>query len=120
MSSLSNIMTAPIEVIEHIAQAFPLLKDAYDALAYQYLLKKHGVKKTIEDILIDEPYIGLLGQQDEFETFHNIRFLRLHAILHDTYGRVYNKYGFDRGYIYCFNAPRWLRGNPFLGHVTGF
>ena len=122
------IMTHPTEVIKHIRKSFPVLKDVHDiasrelcsAIAYQYILSKHNIFKNIEEILSDEPYIGLLGQRDEFESFHNIRFLRLHAILHDAYGRVYTKYKVDRGYVYCMNVCKFLRGCPFLGHITGF
>ena len=121
-------MTDPVEVIEHISKSFTSLRDAHDltsrelcsGLAYQYLLQKHGIIKNLEEILSDEPYIGLLGQTDEFESFHNIRFLRLHAILHDAYGRAYTKYGVDRGYVYCFDSFKFMRGSPFLGHLTGF
>ena len=122
-------MTDPRAVIAHLYEVFPTEKEVFDdvphrelcsALAYQYLLRQHSVSKTLRDILDDEPFIGLLGPHDEFESFHKIRFLRLHAILHDAYGRVYTKYGLDRGYLYCFNGPRCLRGYPLLGHITGF
>ena len=121
-------MTDPVQVIEYIAKNFPIAKGVFDvhsrqicsALAYQFLLRQNGVEKLVGQILADEPYIGLLGESDEFEVFHNIRFLRLHAILHDVFGRVYNKYGFDRGYTYCFDAPLCMKKSPFLGHITGF
>jgi len=122
-------MTHPIKVIRYVSEAFPLAKEMFDdvhhrelcsTLAYQYILRENRISKSIEEILRDEPFIGLLGQTDEFEVFHRIRFLRLHAVLHDAYGRVYTKYGVDRGYIYCFDAPLFFRGSPFLGHITGF
>ena len=118
-------MTDPTKVIDHIAKNFSSLKhlDAHSrevcsALAYKFLLSQNGVEKTVKEILAEEPYIGLLGQRDEFEVFHEVRFLQLHAILHDAYGRVYNKYGFDRGYTYTLDVPKAFRGSPFLGHIT--
>ena len=122
-------MTHPIKVIRYVSEAFPSAKEMFDdiphrelcsALAYQYILRENNISKSVEEILRDEPFIGLLGQTDEFEGFHRVRFLRLHAVLHDAYGRVYTKYGVDRGYIYCFDAPLFFRGSPFLGHLTGF
>ena len=121
-------MTDPRAVIAHVHEMFPKEKEISDnvphrelcsALAYQFILRQHEVQKTVTEILSDEDYIGLLGPHDEFESFHKIRFLRLHAVLHDAYGRVFNKYGLDRGYLYCFDAPRSLRGYPLLGHITG-
>ena len=49
------------------------------------ILNRHGYNISIDQILKDEAYIGLLGQKDEFEVFHTISFLRLHAILHDVF-----------------------------------
>jgi len=121
-------MTDPKNVIKYITKNFTVANSVFDvhsrevcsALAYQFLLRENGVTKSVDDILADEPYIGLLGQKDEFEAFHNIRFLQLHAILHDAYGRVHTKYGFDRGYTYCFDAPLCLRDSPFCDHLAGF
>ena len=123
-------MTNPTKVIDYILKNFQPMKkmknmdihsrELCSALAYQFLLLENNIEKSVEEILSDEPYIGLLGQKDEFELFHEVKFLQLHAILHDAYGRVYNKYGFGRGYTYAFNAPRFMRSNPFLGHITGF
>ena len=129
MKVKSNGNTKPSDVIEHLTNNFTLIKNDHvdvhsrelcSALVYQYILKRHGYNKSVEQILKDEPYIGLLGQKDEFEMFHTISFLRLHAILHDAFGRVYTKYGFDRGYCYAFNAPECLKKSPFFGHITGF
>ena len=124
------INSDPVDVIEYISSSFPFTKslspDKYSrevcsALAYQFLLRKHGIFKTIKEILDEEPYIGLLGQRDEFEMFSSINFLKLHAILHDAYGRVYNKYGYDRGYCYAFKTSfKRLKSSPFCGHITGF
>ena len=129
MSPKVGYMTDPRTVIAHISMVFPQAKEMFDdvphrelcsALAYRYILKNHGVTKNIQEILADEPFIGLLGPHDEFEAFHKVRFLRLHAVLHDAYGRVFTKYGLDRGYLYCFDGPICLRGYPLLGHITGF
>ena len=46
---------------------------------------------TVEQILKDEPFRGLLGQKDEFEMLNTIYFLRLHTILHDAFGKAYTK-----------------------------
>ena len=122
-------MTDPKTVIAYISECFPHSKIIFDdvphrelcsALAYQYILREHKIIKSIQEILAEESFIGLLGPHDEFESFHKVRFLRLHAVLHDAYGRVYTKYKVDRGYVYCFEAPKIFRGCPLLGHITGF
>ena len=122
--------TKPSDVIEHLSNNFRLIKndhvDVYSrelcsALVYRYILKRHGIDMSVEQILRDEPYIGLLGQRDEFEMFHTISFLRLHGILHDSYGRLYTRFKLDRGYCYALNkAPKCLKKSPFFGHITGF
>ena len=126
-SNVSN--TKPTDVIKYLIDNFAFIKnnyadvysrEIYSALVYQYILNRHGYDISIDQILEDEPYIGLLGQKDEFEVFHTISFLRLHAILHDAFGRVYTKYKLDRGYCYAFNAPEFLKKSPFFGHITGF
>ena len=121
--------TKPSDVIEHLSNSFVLVKnnnadvhsrELCSAMVYKYILSRHGIDVSFEKVLKEEPYIGLLGQSDEFEMFHTISFLRLHAILHDAYGRIYTKYGLDRGYCYAFNAPSFLKKSPFFGHITGF
>ena len=124
-----KVLTKPTEILEYLSANFDSDKKDYEyrhgreiisALTYGYILKKHGIFKTTEQILNDEPFIGLLGQRNEFEMFSSISFLKLHAILHDAYGRVFNKYNVDRGYCYAFNAPKCLKKSPFLGHISGF
>ena len=101
-------MTDPRTVIAYISEAFPYTKEMFDdvphrelcnALAYQYILREHRITKSVDEILTDEPFIGLLGTTDEFE--RESEFL-------------------DRGYLYCFDAPKCLKGCPLLGHITGF
>ena len=130
MEVKSNVTnTKPSDVIEYLTNNFTLIKNDYvdvhsrelcSALVYQYILNRHGHNISVDQILKDQPYIGLLGQKDEFEIFHTISFFRLHAILHDAYGRVYTKYKVDRGYCYAFNASEFLKKSPFFGHITGF
>ena len=122
-------MTHPTKVIAYLNEAFPRAEKIFDevhgrelcsALAYQYILREHRITKSVHEILTDKPFIGLLGPTDEFEAFHKIRFLRLHAVLRDAYGRVYTKYGLHRGYLYCFDGPQRFRGCPLLRNITGF
>ena len=54
-------MTNPTEVINYICENFPVAKGVFDihsrevcsALAYQFLLHKNGIVKSVEQILID-------------------------------------------------------------------
>lgn len=59
--------------------------------------------------------IGINNSRLEY-IFGNLKFVRLHAILHDAAG--YMKAEFNSGPGYCYLLPG-LPNNCFLGHVTG-
>ena len=97
------------------------------AIAYKYLLAVYlNIKNvTIEHILIENDYdIGLIGPGHScvtgiFEFVCPNRICHLHSILHDVYGRIFLRYKTGRGYIYMFNAPKWMKKCPLFGHFTG-
>ena len=102
--------TDPKKVIEYIQRNIYNLKNKHSnvgictlcsARAYKKLLAKNNMQKLVSEILIDEEYLGLLGQTNEFECFNCINICRVHSCLHDAYGRVFSKYGVDRGYCYA-------------------
>jgi len=100
------------------------------ALVYQYLYHKHFNECiTIDHVLeINNGEIGLLGPGNGCITKILERMLgwsnRLHShsILHDAFGRFYNDYGMDRGYLYLIPmrfTPKCLKGNPLCGQIFG-
>ena len=121
-SNVSN--TKPTDVIKHLIDNFAFIKnnyadvysrEIYSALVYQYILNRHGHNISVDQILKDEPYIGLLGQKDEFEVFHTISFLRLHAILHDAFGRVYiQNIGLIEVIVMLLMLQSFLKNHHFL------
>ena len=66
------------------------------ALAYKKVLAKNNIQKLVSEILIDEAYLSLLGQTNEFECFNCISMCCEHSCLHDAYRRVFSKYGVYR------------------------
>ena len=64
------------------------------------------------------PYGGLIGiDNSAFDNyFKSIKILRLHAILHDASGFVYEYSEKGAGYSYVLPCPVT---NEYLGHVTG-
>ena len=98
------------------------------ALVYQFLYKKYKNHTiSVHDVL--EMYggeIGLIGPGNGGCTcvlervFGGIETCKNHAILHDAYGRFYNKYGAGRGYCYMLkDGPKMFKKNPMFGHVMG-
>ena len=129
-------MDTPKQVIKFMNDNFYLFEKQYEdvdknvlkaAIAYKYLLAAYlNIKNvTIEQILIENDYdIGLIGPSHGCvtsicEKICPNRVCHLHSILHDCYGRIYLKYGKGRGYVYMFNASKWMKACPFLGHITG-
>ena len=129
-------MDSPEKVIKFMNQNFYLFEKQYEdvdknvlkaAIAYKYLLAVYlDIKNiTIEQILtVNEYDIGLIGPGHGCLTsfcekiFPNT-ICHLHSILHDCYGRIYTKYNIGRGYVYMFNAPKWMKKCPLFGHITG-
>ena len=138
---------SPRKVIKFMNENFYLFEKQYEdidktvlkaAIAYKYLLAVYlDIKNvTIEQILIENDYdIGLIGPGHSCLTslcetlfsnhicnttchFFNST-CHLHSILHDCYGRLFLKYNQGRGYVYMFNAPKWMKKSPFFGHISG-
>ena len=130
-------MDSPRRVIKFMNENYYLFEKQYEnvdknvlkaAIAYKYLLAVYlDIKNiTIEQILINNDYdIGLIGPGHNCltslcESICPNRICHLHSILHDTYGRIYNRYNnVGRGYVYMFNAPNWMKKCPLFGHITG-
>ena len=100
------------------------------ALVYQYLYHKHfGIYISIEHILEkNDGEIGLIGPGNGCITmfleklFGWSDIIHSHSIIHDAFGRFYNHYGLDRGYLYMLSTkftPKCLKGNPLCGQVIG-
>ena len=100
------------------------------ALIYQFLYHKHFNKPlSINRILeMNDGEIGLLGPGNGYLTralermFGWSRRLHTHSILHDAFGRFYNDFEMDRGYLYMIPVrftPKCLKGNPLCGQFFG-
>jgi len=100
------------------------------ALVYQYLYHKHfNELLTIDCVLeMNDGEIGLLGSGNGCLTrilermLGWSRILHSHSILHDAFGRFYNDFGMDRGYLYMIPVrftPKYLKGNPLCGQIFG-
>ena len=124
--------TNPSDVLSFIEQVYEEKRQLFSqtdarmlcsALAYQKILVNHDIDLPLENILETEgqDYLGKLGTKDEFEWASVFGFMRLHAILHDAYGRVHNKYNkIDRGYAYALeHSPEFIKSGPLFGHITG-
>ena len=118
---------------EHLSEAVDSLpkinkRIVKSALIYQHLMHKHGIEsKYIEEIIKMHPSIGLLGPGNgcltrvlEFCMSWSNLFCR-HACLHDAYGRFFQDYGKDVGYLYAVKKSVLpiLRTIPLLGHISG-
>ena len=97
-------------------------------LVYQFLYVEHfKTYLSINEILqINNGEIGLIGPGDGcltwfFErTIGNIEIIHSHSILHDAFGRFYNKYGLGRGYTYVLGkSPKWMKISPLCGQISG-
>ena len=98
-------------------------------LVYQYLYYKHfKTILSIDNILYIHNDIGLIGPGNGritrfFErTLGWIDVIHSHSILHDAYGRFYNRYSLDRGYCYAIpkNATsKLMKRSPLCGQISG-
>ena len=99
------------------------------ALVYQYLHCYYFQKDiTILEILETEGYdLGMIGLGKGRLTrileflFGWSNVFSSHAILHDAFGRFYNRHNLGEGYTYCLkgHVPIFMKKSPFFGHVTG-
>ena len=99
------------------------------ALVYQYLQEYYMSQDvSLLEIMELEGYdIGLIGPGNGKLT-NLLEFLfgwsnvfASHAILHDAFGRFYNRFEFGPGYTYCLKGhiPEFMKKSPFFGHITG-
>ena len=95
---------------------------------YQALQRYYAVPvQSIHDIAIEnENDIGLIGPGHTCITrgleycLSWSKTFGLHAILHDCYGRFYQKYKKGPGYTYVIQKSYpCMKRNPLLGHLTG-
>ena len=72
-----------------------------------------------ETIDKDCPFGGMIGMGNSWlhVFLKELKFLRLHAILHDSAGYVKTKYNQGPGYCYIFEHVRW--NSCFIGHISG-
>ena len=127
------------DIIKYVSQLFNETKQQHihiddtilkSCLVYQYLYFKHF--KTIlpiNNILYLHDYeIGLIGPGNgcmtQFleHTLGWINILQTHSILHDAFGRFYDRYLLDRGYCYAIpeNAtPYLMKKSALCGQISG-
>ena len=81
------------------------------ALVYQYLYHKHTGKAILINGILEDENNECLGLLDPgLGWFTNFlekslcwnEFMQSHGIIHDGYGRFYNKFSLDCGYSYAF------------------
>ena len=72
--------------------------------------------------------LGYIGPGKEFLTtvleffFKDNTVMRMHAILHDSFGMFYRKTRLGNGYYYRSTRPElseWKKKSPLIGHITG-
>ena len=69
---------------------------------------------TPEYVISRDPFVGLLGMNDELECLNCSPVVQIHVILHDAYGKLRSEYRMGHRYLYAI--PYCL---PYLRHVTG-
>ena len=72
--------------------------------------------------------LGYIGPGKEFLTtvleyfFKDNTVMRMHAILHDSFGLFYRKTRLSNGYYYRskqMEIAEWKKKSPLIGHITG-
>ena len=127
------------ETIEYVKCYFKQAKQQHSdvndvilksALVYQYLILKNLREYITIDEVLEENNgeIGLIGPGNGCTTHLLERIsgccdiLHSHSILHDAYGRFYNRYSKDRGYTYVIPeniSPNWVKRSPICGQISG-
>ena len=125
------------EVINYVQFYFEQTKEVYfetedvilkSCLVYQYLYIHHFKRYlSIKEILdLSDGDIGLIGPGNGYltwffeRTIGNIQIIHSHSILHDAFGRFYNRYQLNRGYTYVFNRSfKWMKVSPLCGQISG-
>ena len=112
---------------QHIQVNDVILKSA---LVYQYLYFKHFKSiLPINNILYLHDYeIGLIGPGNGCitrfleHTLGWVDILHSHSIMHDAFGRFYDRYSLDRGYLYVIPeniTPRFMKRSALCGQISG-
>ena len=126
------------DIIKYVSYLFDKTKQQHNSvddailkscLVYQFLYFKHFKRiLPINNILYIHNDIGLIGPGNGcltrfFErTLGWIHVLHSHSILHDAFGRFYNRYSLDRGYTYIAPknlTPKWMKRSPLCGQISG-
>lgn len=127
------------EIIDYVNYFFKETKQQHphvddvilkSALVYQYLhIKNYKPYMTIDEALEENNgEIGLIGPGNGCITrfleriFKRSNILHSHSILHDAFGRFYNRYSSDRGYTYAIPSnltPTFIKGSPLCGRISG-
>ena len=70
----------------------------------------------VDYVVSEDPYIRLLGMRDECECLRCSSVMKIHAVLHDAYGKLRSEYRMGPGYCYCL--PSCSRfSSLYLGHI---
>ena len=103
----------------------------HSAAVYQTIgaLYNDDQELDIDQVLRAENFdIGLIGPGDGMITrcleycLKDCELFHQHAILHDAWGRYYQKYKKGLGYTYALSSnriPEFCRKSPLLGHISG-
>ena len=81
--------------IYYVEHEFPLIGKQIlcSCLVYQKMLKNPSVHVSICEILAQEENLGIVRETTKCRCLNCIRFMRVHAILHNACVRIYNKCG---------------------------
>ena len=90
------------------------------SIIYQEICRANLIDISLQKIIETEPDIGYLGPSTECECLRCLDVCKLHAIMHDVFGRVFTKFQIGRRYCYAFDAPNIMKKSPLLGNVSGF
>ena len=117
---MTTIATVDLQSIHEIYQQ---VKKEYSEFGERFLYFLASCLYLDPDIDLDialklRPYGGLIGIDNSSldKCFKSYKILRLHAILHDASGFVFEYSEKEPGYSYVLPCPVT---NEYLGHVTG-
>ena len=99
-------------------------------VVYRFLYHKHfGLYISIHEILeLNNGEIGLIGPGNGCitrlleRTLGWVDILHTHSILHDAFGRFYDRYSLDRGYCYAISenaTSRLMKKSALCGQISG-
>lgn len=96
---------------------------------YYYYLTVNDASVTVNQRLVENKEdllnMGLIGPGFGNLTctleylFGKSKTLQNHALYHDVFGRLYNKYQLGPGYTYCLKFRSCLKKWPLIGHIGG-